>query len=105
MLNNAFVGSENGLHIMGDILNTGGGASASSLSHGIKLALSASATARISSKTGCAPRSVKNKPMGAPRKIVSSGVNGIVSNIFFGKHGPQVPCLLSTLSAPFARAW
>jgi len=100
MLYTAPAGSENGLQSIGDTLKTRGG-SASSSSHGISLALSASAIALISSKMGCAPRSVKNNPIGEPKNIIRSGVKGIVVNIFFGRHGPHVPCL-RTFSAPRA---
>lgn len=93
----------NGEHIIGVTLKTGGGFSASSLSHGINDALSASAMALISSNTECAPLKVKNKPTGLPRNTVMCGTNGIVRVIFFGRQGPHVPCLPSS-SEPVAKA-
>ena len=59
MLYKDFVGSEKGLQMMGDMSKTGGALFSSLLSQGMRLALSASAMALISSKTGCAPRRVK----------------------------------------------
>jgi len=58
---------------------------------------------RSSSKTGCAPRSVKKMPSGEPRKSVCSGSNGMICVMGFVNEGPQEP--LVAVAAPSSIAY